>query len=166
MEPIRNTVSSVIGRADAISARPWAWNASSRPPRTIPTASPTVGQRFRISVTAVARSVALPIATSPAERGAQARQGEPRAHRPEPGRRPAPGISALRPLPERDRHEVQGTADRPLLGIAVEGHADLAHTPGGEVDTEDVGIVLAIRVQLEASVEHGHRREQTQAKPA
>jgi hypothetical protein len=51
MEAIRNTVSGVTGVLAAMSASPSAANRSMAPSRTTPTASPTVGQRFRTPAT-------------------------------------------------------------------------------------------------------------------
>ena len=53
MEAMRNTVSSVTGLLDSISAKPCPWKYSTVPSRTTPTARPTVGQRLAISETLV-----------------------------------------------------------------------------------------------------------------
>ena len=51
MEAIRNTVSSVMGLFEAMSATPCPRKNSSRPLRTTPSANPTAGLRLRISST-------------------------------------------------------------------------------------------------------------------
>src|SRR5512132_4106591 len=56
MEPIRNTVSWVMGVSEAMSATPWPWNHSRDPSRTTPTASPAAGQRSRTFATTACRS--------------------------------------------------------------------------------------------------------------
>ena len=55
-DPIRKTVSSVIGAFDLTSATPWPKNHASDPSRTTPTAKPAEGQRPRTPATLAVRS--------------------------------------------------------------------------------------------------------------
>ena len=55
-DPIQNTVSSLTGSSNSISATPWPRNHASDPSRTTPPARPAEGQRSRTSATLGFRS--------------------------------------------------------------------------------------------------------------